>query len=368
MTESKDRTSDELDQGLRMSAKSAEKLRKAARKEKKAGKGKAGSALKKEGMGEGAASEAGRAAASAKHAAAAAADLASGNIAGAAAKILKDEHIRKMLIIRTAVPVISILLLVTFFLYSLPTSTFETVDSYIDHIDELWEEEAAAGSHSDFVNEFLATLRVGGVLAEDMGKKVSEGAEKLWDSAVGKMKSGFSLSDENDPDSDIDGFSEDGKELRVAGEEDAEKETLTKKLQSCCDKLNKRESQLMSAVDSEDVKRQFENILMERTGGRYNSIDVSLAVQNTPVTVNEALKTVSFLMTQQAGSLDDVKSSALMKWIGGYGMFERKDLYTLGDTGVTYHAKEWHGTYMPQYLMEQKKQEEKYLTEEITEK
>ena len=71
----------------------------------------------------------------------AAAHAAAGDVAGAAAEVVKDPETLKKILLILLIPVISFVLITTMFLYALPISIYEGVSTYFSDIEEQWESD-----------------------------------------------------------------------------------------------------------------------------------------------------------------------------------------------------------------------------------
>ena len=85
----------------------------------------------------------------------------------------------------------------------------------------------------------------------------------------------------------------------------------------------------------------------------------TVCVVKSPTTKSDAIKLLSAYTVMKAGSLDNQKLSDFMKWLGYYKTFAGNGVsFNIGGaSGVNGYAKTWCGTFMPQYLEEQMKQD-----------
>lgn len=290
-----------------------------------------------------------------------AAHAAAGDAAGAAVELAKDPETVKKLLLVVAVPIIFVVLIMVGFLYSLPIPTYEGVSSFFSDVKEEWEADVYGSEQSTFVAGLFATLKTGTRLS-------SEGLSLFDNSTAGVLKGIWnglsalftndrraSTNDVVDDKSDI--LTDGGQELYVTMNEANEKATLNEKVSAAQKKLDKRAEQIESAI--RDAEGSINSTLSAMYARRGVWDGATVNIVHSPATKSDAIKLLSAYTVMKAGSLDDQRLSDFMKWLGYYKTFAGNGVsFNIGGTsGVDAYAKTWCGTFMPQYLEEQMKQD-----------
>ena len=291
---------------------------------------------------------------SAKTISKAAAEAASGNVAGAVVTVAKDPETLKKLLIILMLPVLIFSLLGVFFLYALPVSIFEGCQSYCEEIAEDWREHVYDGGGDITFKKIVATIKVGGDVTGDFFKSIWNGIKGLFTKDAG-----------GDAGSTNDTLSDTGIELQVTQVESSEKQTLQNKITACINKIDARSAEIQDAINENSDKIASAISAQLNSSGEYDELNVQVQVSRNSMSQDGALQLLSLYTVQQAASVQDMKLSDLMRWLGWYD--SRKTgttTFTLGGLGVDCEVKTWNGTFLPQYLMEQRKQE-KYQYDEV---
>ena len=158
----------------------------------------------------------------------AAAHAAAGDVAGAAAEVVKDPETLKKILLILLIPVISFVLITTMFLYALPISIYEGVSTYFSDIEEQWESDVYGSDKSTFVAGVEATLKAGVRLSGEGLSRIGDAVSGWFRSIWNGLQSWFTKDDAVDDESDI--LTEDGYELYVTMNEANEKTTLDEKV------------------------------------------------------------------------------------------------------------------------------------------
>lgn len=280
----------------------------------------------------------------------AAAKAGTGNVAGAAKDMLKDPQTMRTIIILILVPALILTGTMVMFLYALPTTIFEGVCSYFDRVAETWAEGAYAGGNDAFWSGIWAVVKTGGSLAEEA---VTDVARSIWDGLKGMF--GFHASEDENG-----GFGgndlTDGMELHVTQQEEAERSTLEKKIETAMEKMKAREENIKSAIQrrSGDISTAVTDVY----GEAYDQFYVVINITTEELSKSAAVDLLSLYTVQEGASLNEISLSSFMKWLGWYNSTNTSTSYfSLSDILSDVAIKTLRGTFLPQYLVEQRKQE-----------
>ncbi len=288
----------------------------------------------------------------------AASQAATGNVAGAAVSLLKDPETTKKILTVAVIFAIIFCMIIVLFLYALPTSIFEGVESYFDEIGNEWEEYKYSGGNDALWSGILATLKTGEEVIGDAANAIKEAVLSIFKGEdANKNASGENIDTLTDED------------LQVTQVEASERAVLLRKVQTCIDKVDAREKSIITELrgSSRQIRSVVSSYLAEKYGIPEGSIRVNLTFTGEELSEDAAITLLSLYTVQSGASLDDVKLASLMKWLGWYDsgesgiLFKKNVKYSLFDGKVEAEVPAWCGEFMPQYLVEQRKQEiEKY--------
>ena len=288
----------------------------------------------------------------------AAAMAASQNYAGTAVTLLKDPETLKKILVIALIPLLLFTMLAVLFLYALPTMIFEAVVSYFDVVAERWQETTYAGGGNVFWNGVWATIKTGGEIIGDI-------AQGLWDS----LKSLFTTGSGEDTGAAQDPLSDNGMELQViqdgpnylealvdanALKQGAEYYTLLRKVDACVEKINVREQAIQSAINAQSGAIQ--DAVNARYASSYDHFNTTVRVTTEPMSQSGAIQLLGLYTVQTNASLQEIRLSSLMKWLGWNGGGGTTS-FSLADYGVSCSVNAWKGEFLPQYLLEQELQE-----------
>lgn len=280
----------------------------------------------------------------------AATHLSTGNVlmaAKEAKKVVGGDFSRKMLSIFLIGLLAFTGIMSVFFTYALPSSQYEVAETYTkDYYKEKYQ-SGVYGSDGD-INwaRFVEGIKIGAeVIKDNIGQALS-----------GLLGDAFNIFNNDNQQQGIESFSEDGRELRVAQVEAVQTQTLKDKISAVQKKINARSEDITEAInDNEgDIKATLANAI--KANGDYDEVEVNVSVQNNQLSDEGAAAIMGLYMVQEGGSLDDVRLSSLLKWLGYYNSIQSDKLdFKVFD--VPCKVKTWQGTFLPQYLNEQKKEE-----------
>lgn len=277
----------------------------------------------------------------------AAAEAASGNLIGAAATILKDPETMKRILILLLLPILLFAMVGVLFLYALPISIYEVVVSYLEEVSEEWRQQVYEGGGDINFQAILATIRIGGSLVGDFFQSIWTGIKSFFTEDAG-----------GDTGSTIDTVSDSAIELQVTQVEDSEKQTLQKKIDACIQKIDTRAEEIEKSILAQESKISSAVASHFNGDGEYDSFNVQVQVSKNSMSQDGAIQLLSLYTVQRGASLDDLKLSDLMRWLGWYDSRDTgTTTFTMNGIGVSCNVKTWNGTFLPQYLVEQRKQE-----------
>lgn len=259
---------------------------------------------------------------------------------------------------------IFIVSLTSLFLYALPTSLFEFAETYTkDYYAEKYEAAVFRSEGEIHWAKFVEGIKIGSEITGDFIEALGQSLKDFLASYIPF----FSASNSDNQSKEIENYSIDGRELKVTQLESAEKSTLEDKIEAVQKKIRVRAEDIEDAVRkiSDGSNSQIAQAVEAyyNTDGYYDDFQVNTTVSTYGLSKEGAIAIMGLYMVQEAGSLDNVRLSSLLKWLGYFDgtQSERLDFNVLG---IPCKVKTWCGTFLPQYLNEQKHQEEtKYNAE-----
>lgn len=287
------------------------------------------------------------AARSAKTLSKAAAEASAGNVMCAAVTILKDQETRKWLFVLILLPILFLSLLSVFFLYALPVSIYEVVTSYVDTVEEQWRQEVYDGGGDITFKKIYATIKVGGEVVGDFFTGIWDGIKGLFTKDAG-----------GDTGSTADLISENAIELQVTQVEASEKQTLQNKINACISKIDARSAEIEEGIRASEGAISSAIAAYFNANGEYSSFITQVQISRTSMSQDGAIQLLSLYTVQTGASLEQMQLSDLMRWLGWYdSRHTGTTSFSLGGIDVACQVNTWNGTFLPQYLYEQKQQE-----------
>lgn len=272
-----------------------------------------------------------------KHTAAAAGKAAAGNLAGAAAEIVKDESLRTIALLLTAV--ILFLLFCAVFLF--PMALYEAAAK----LAEEWKVEYYSGTDGRLISFLKATGTV------------------IWNAIKGQS------SGDGDTDLATDA------DLAIVDSEGDLNSVYSRKIQAAKDKVTARQKQVVDVITRDAASGRIGSIMYGRFTADYGSNGNEHDVRYVPgtdqiqssvvhiydgaqvVAMNRTIKDIEALQllclhtTQKSGDLANIRLSGFMKWLGYNGADNRQLSFVLGENKeMLYSMKSWTGGFLPQYL------------------
>lgn len=311
----------------------------------------------------------------------AASKVASQNYVGAAVEVLKDQHARNVVIAIILIPIILFSIISVFFLYALPTTMWEAVQTFFAMLKEGFLEDVYSGEYGSTWQSFFPALR------NAVGNAISTAASNIWNAFKGLFTNDSTQSDE-----ELDFLN--GDQLLIAQSEQAETDTLNDKIQATKDKFeNRMESIAQTVIDSLVIQKAVKAEWKEDYGskgkttvwydngtgpyasktagtpGEYRIIYVyeygGCDVQYSTIapTSLDCAKIMCVYTAQEGANISDMLLSDYMKWLGYKpGVLfpgAAKNNFSVTSNGLTVNSiRRWDGTCLPQYLYEQKEYEE----------
>lgn len=319
-----------------------------------------------------------------KHISKAASQAASQNYAGAAIELLKDENVRKGILAIILIPI----LLLVMFMYALPTTIWETTQTFFASLEEGFLADIYSGEYGNVTQSFFPALRNG----------ASAFAQNVWSSFKG-LFSGETDRNQTATE-DIEAFTDAGHELLAAQAEESQKAALNAKIDATIGKFDARMEEIEEIVlDSGVIPSAVYGVWASEYGDRgdkytyapgtgpyaaetangytskyysygdytieyrheYGGCAVS-SITSTPSKL-ACVKIMCTYTAMSGANISDMMISDYMKWLGyrpGY-LFPGlgKNSYSVSQRGMTVSGiPRWDGTCLPQYLYEQKNYEE----------
>lgn len=285
----------------------------------------------------------------------AAAQASSGNVAGAGFTLLRDSKTVGTAAKFIFLPIIVLLIIIILSLYALPSVIYEPVESFSSQLKEEWEQNVYDSDQDVAISSILAAFRVTGDIVGDFAKNVWENVKSFLRTGDGKGNYA----------STGDFLSNDAYELQVMGNEEAMMKTLQNKIDSCITKLSARQDDIKSAIFAES--NEIKSVIRDRYSQGYDQFYVNIDVATNDITQEEAISLLSLYTVQNNADIQGKRVSDFMKWLGWYNSWDTGvTSFELSDFGVTCATKTWKGTFLPQYLMEQKYQEERMFGTPVT--
>ena len=220
------------------------------------------------------------------------------------------------------------------FLYALPSVIYEGVQSYASEVRAVWQETAAAGS-SRAAGELNAFFTTGGKLVGD-----------LFSAIAGAVSDG---KDENDSFTEYDAM--------VTWNEEAERNVLIEKRRACTNKVNQRIEVIADDLrNSGEIDAWFRDRFRREYGAGYVYDPAEVIVRTVPLSEPYANEILAFYTVQTGGNVTGIDVSELLSWLGQKTDGETVPVRVGGRVDAEVTA--WHGRFLPQYLLEQKRAEE----------
>lgn len=324
------------------------------------------------------------------------AKVASGNYVGAAVDVIKDPETMKTIILIVLAISLILSFVVVAFLYALPTAIFEAASRFFDNIKEQYESIKYSNEHGTSV-----IMNVIDCVTHITDNAVRNFLSGLWSNVKNFFLGLFNSTNQTE------NMSDDGYELTVIQQEAAEKLAVIQKIVAANDKYLIRAKEVNDAIIgkkdnltavvqdhfagdgyitsdvtvsgtilhmgtdgtiAESIIRRLSDIVrdMENISGPDSLAQMETKMQEfDDIVQNEffedanydGVNILSLLLTQQGGSLTDMKMSDFMRFLGYYDdTCENNTKFELSpttDNSLVASVQDWKGTFMPQYLMEE---------------
>ena len=289
-----------------------------------------------------------RAGKTARNAVIAAGKAASGDFAGAAIDIFKDDNLRTL---------IAFLLAISFFIlfcviFVVPMSVYEGLQGYVDNLTEQWKVDYYSGDSGRFISFLKATAGL-----------ISNVAGDLWN----RIKESGTGAEDTDRVEDAD--------LNVVSVKQDLLSVYSRKIQAGKDKITARQKTIIDSLTQDARRGQISSIMYGRFvseyKGNYYEYDVhynttdgtiqskkvnvydgcEVVAINRTITDTDSLKLLCLYTAQEGNSIESIRLSGFMKWLGYNGSNNRRLEYNLGENeNISYSIPSWTGGFMPQYL------------------
>lgn len=275
-----------------------------------------------------------------------AAKATAGNYLGAAEELLKDENTRKII----AVVLMSAFFFAVVFFFVAPLTLYETLTHVARTITERWEqlkEQFAVGYYEGTSGRFLSFFKALIGLASNPGI-----TDAISDTSAGEEDQA-SMED-----------------LQLLGNMDSLRKTYTRKIKACQDKINARQKEVLQEIKSGRAAYSGGPTIYSVMYARYESEEAHLYDDNEYVRVQydgteimgttrsissrQAVELISLYSVQINSSINNIKLSGLLKWLGYNAGGKHRIVFSLGkNEDVTCGIDAWTGTFMPQYLIDE---------------
>ena len=270
---------------------------------------------------------------------AAAAKAASGNTIGAAAEMLKSEDARRII----AVVLLLAFLLTTTIFFAAPLALYETIMKATESIRTWWEntkEKFDQTYYDGTSGRFVSALKalIGLAKNDDIDNSLND----------------TSAGDEDQATSD---------DLALIADKAQLKKTYERKLNACKKKMDARIGAIRNTISNSGV---IEGVFQSRFNSEYahlydddETIDIvydgcAVSIMTQKISDQQAINMLALYSTQINSSMDNIKLSGLLKWLGYNNGNKHKLTFPLGDNpSQTFVISAWDGTFMPQYLIDE---------------
>ncbi len=269
----------------------------------------------------------------------AAANLAAQNYVGAALDVLKDENLRRA--IAFIVLFSFFLILIVFFIA--PLTLFEGIVSALNTLKEKWDARVEnfnvifySGTDGPMIRFFKAAIGF------------------LSDPDVNRAFSDTTAGTEDTPN--------DG-DLQLMGEQQPLIQTYDRKIKAVQEKINARQKQVKQIIENSTGIR---NVMAGRFESEYAHLydddpysfisygGTAINVSTRSVSANNAVKLITLYSTQVNSSVDNIKLSGLLKWLGYDNNSGKQIEFRVAKSPVvTEQIEAWSGTFLPQYLIDE---------------
>ena len=269
----------------------------------------------------------------------AAAKIATQNYAGAAVDLLKDENFRNIII---GILILSLLLAVGVFFIA-PLTIYEAIVTAASTWAERWESikesfdsHYYAGSSGRFIGFFKGLI---GVVSD------STLVNKIRDLTAGDQDQ----ADEHD--------------LQVLGNRDALRATYQRKADAVREKIKARQDDLETAIKrSGQIQSTMAGRFNREWANRFEDDETkeavydgtSVTIMKRTVSAKTAVEIVAMYSSQIHSSIQNIKLSGLLKWLGYNARHDHTARYQLGKSKrIEVSMPAWTGTFIPQYLIDE---------------
>ena len=153
------------------------------------------------------------------------------------------------------------------------------------------------------------------------------------------------------PQEDIDAILSDPEKYRTA---------LQERVNLVITRINERQQEIVNAVTSSSTKRDIKKILGRALNSeQYENFEVVVEPVVISPTALDAVKLICLHSVQYEES-GLASPGEILRYVGRpaneTGEYSTRQTIALADTGVTVKVDRWSGTFLPQYLIEQKRQ------------
>lgn len=285
-------------------------------------------------------------------------NLAGGNIAGAVVEVAKNPHLLRNIFIIS----FCVIFLMAYMLMALPLAVFETVGDYVSEKADEWETGVYSSTDDFFLSALTQTVKT---TLEVIGDAVNlvlhplDTISRLTNTIKGVTSQNTELSD-----TDLI-VSEDS--YYVMGYKEALTNELNNKIVAVENKLNARRGEIAKAIAGSKSGLKSELIAYASAHYTYDKIVTSVNVNSaSQITTEEAIRILSLHTVQFDSNPDEARIGNLNKYLG-YNKAGLSDMkFHISNFETTCKVAKWAGTFMPQYLIEQRQKEKDLFGDVVT--
>ena len=257
---------------------------------------------------------------------------ATGNYVGAAVEVLKNETTRKVI---ACIVLFSIFLTIVIFFIA-PLALYESITSAAEALAEKWKVGYYEGTSGRFVSTFRALIGLFKDDSIDNALSVTNGSE---DEATTE-------------------------DLKLMGDKAALTATYARKIKAIQDKIEARQKLIKKNIEANDgpIYGYFAGRYQSEYAHKYDGDEYTRAVYDganidvitRTVSTKTALHILSLYSTQIGSSVDNIKLSGLLKWLGYNAGGSKYVDFPIDKSGIASgRIQAWTGTFMPQYLIDE---------------
>ncbi len=287
------------------------------------------------------------------------AKAASGNVVGAVAEVVKNPHLARNIFIVA----FCVIFLCAYMLMALPLSVFESVGDYVAETIDEWETGVYSSTDDFLLAALTQTVKTTVSVVGDIVGLVMHPLDtigKIKDRMKGVVSSNTELSDADKAVSDSSYF--------VMGYKEALADELNTKVLAVESKLNTRREEIRGAIQG-NIKPLHDQLRAYASAHYkgFNEIKTHVYIgTNTQITTEEALRILSLHTVQFDSNPDEARIGNFNKYLGYNKEGMSKEHFKVSNFDADFSVPKWAGSFMPQYLIEQRQKEKEVFGKVVT--